>query len=151
MKKNIYLLIIVLLSSNYIIAQSFGDSYYSVKSQVSNIISTVPNGNITCEFNILGAEGVKIYGFDENGKLASLITRHYSSDTEGETLYYGFYKKYNSMFGTATIDNKIEYCSDCPKLKSKWTKGSESILVTYYSLNGESLVQTMYIKKKGTY
>ena len=151
MKKNIFLLIIILLSSNYVLSQNFGDSYNSVKLKVSNIISSVPNGNITCEYNIPGAEGVKIYGFDENGKLASLITRHYLSDVEGETLYYGFYKKYNSMFGTATIDNKREYCNDCPKLKSKWTKNSESIIVSYYSLSGESLVQTMYIRKKGTY
>jgi hypothetical protein len=151
MKKNLLILTCIIFFSQFSIAQNFGDSYYSVKSRVTNIISSIPNGNITCEYNIEGIEGQKIYGFDENGKLASLITRQYLSEADGETLYYGIYKKYNSMFGTASIDNKREYCSDCPKLKSKWKKGSESMIVTYYSLNGESLVQTMYIRKKGIF
>lgn len=151
MKKQLILFLFTIILPFIGHSQTFGDDYYSVKSKVSNIISSIPDRNITCEYNLQGIEGQKIYSFDDNGRLFSLLTRQYLSESEGETLYYGIYRKYNNLFGTALIDNEREYCNDCPKLKSKWTKNSESLILTYYSLNGESLVQMMYIRRKGTY
>ena len=88
---------------------------------------------------------------NENGKFVSLITRYYLSEQEGLLMYNTFYKKYNDLFGFPLINNIPEYCNNCKKLKSKWTRGSESLIISFYSMNGQALVQMMNIRKKGTY
>ena len=150
-KRKFFYFVFVLCFSYLTSAQNWGDSYNSVLSRVSYIKKYTPNESITCQFNSSGIEGEKVYGFDENGKFVSLITRYYLSEQEGLLMYNTFYKKYNDLFGFPLINNIPEYCNNCKKLKSKWTRGSESLIISFYSMNGQALVQMMNIRKKGTY
>ena len=151
-KVKIKLFIIVLIVFNYYsYSQNFGDSYYSVLNKVQNISKKSTNKSIECKYDIGGIEGVKIYGFESRGKLASLITRQYLDKTTGKILYDSYYSDFYSKFGSPTIKNEKEYCSDgvdCYKLKSKWIKNYETIILNYYTSSGESLVQLQYMKDK---
>ena len=152
MKKRILItsLIFILISINSY-SQEFGDSYYSVKSSVKNITSSVEGIAITCKLDLYDYESYIIFNFDEDARLYSYMVMHYVTDKEGSDLYSGYYKKYSNDFGTPLINNERKVCSDCPKIKSKWAKGSETLTINYFSLNGEALIQVMTMRRKGTY
>jgi hypothetical protein len=149
--KKIILLVLFIIIQNVGYSQKFGDSYSSVLNNLNNITKSSYNKFIECDFNVGGIEGVKTYGFDSEAKLVSLITKQYLNSDDGKTLFNSYHSKYYDMFGSPTINKNIEICFDgpnCSKIKSKWEKSTESIILTYYALSGESIVQFHYIKRK---
>ena len=151
MKKQLLLLSILFLLVIKTNAQSFGDSFRSVKSKVKNITTYVEGTAITCKLNSYDFESYIIFNFDEDSRLFSYMTMHYLSDNDASSFYRGLYNKYKGMFGNPNIDNERRNCSDCPKLKSKWIKGNETLTINYFSLNGEALIQVLTMRRKGTY
>jgi len=150
MKNTIKIITLFILLTNSSFAQSFGDSYQSVLKKVNGIIEQSDNEYIKCDFNVSGIEGIKIYGFNSKGKLASLITQHFLKKDDGKALYKAYCDEYKRKFGNPQLDDQIEKCyegTDCWKNKSKWQKNNESLIVSFYTLSGESLVQTHYLTK----
>ncbi len=145
------IILFFLITQSVCYSQNFGDSYSSVFNKLNNITKSQHNQNIECDFNVGGIEGIKIYGFNSEAKLTSLITRQYLNSTDGKILFNEYHSKYYDMFGYPLINKISENCNDsnnCQKIKSKWEKSTESLILTYYSLDGESIVQIHYLEKK---
>ena len=151
MKTKMIMISLFILLANSSFAQNFGDSYQSVLGKVNGIIKKSHNAFIKCNLDVPGIEGTKTYGFNSRGELVSLITQQFLNKEDGKALYDAYCNNYQMKFGYAKIDGKKEKCyegNDCWKIKSKWVKNDESLMVNYYTVSGESLVQTHYLIRK---